>query len=376
MNSEVGRRAITSVLVLAAAAVLLELAYLAYLYLPDVVSGDDAREDADILAVSSPSQFASTSTPAPTHAPTSTPIPTCDATRSAEQVKRSVVRIQTPESLGTGVVVRAGGMILTNKHVVEGARTAAVTLADGRVVYGSISQLSPNQDLALLQTSAAGLTPIQWGSEATLRPATRLLAWGFARELPGAPSLTDGSFSGLRADSNTDYVQTNTQVNPGNSGGPLFTECGEVIGIVTFRLTNAEGLNFAIAASDARAFVDAAAPSSTPAAPSPEETVAFFYTLIDQRQFSLAWGLLSSGFQASQGTFETWQAGYATTDGVVVEFARRASGTGPAVEVSILARDIVSGRPLVRRFAGTWTLVQEQGVWRLDTGRIQLGPAP
>jgi S1-C subfamily serine protease len=366
MNSGVGRRAITALLVLASAAVLLELAYLAYLYLPDAVSGDAAMEEEAERVSAAPNE--SVVPPRPT--------PVCDSRRSAEQVRRSVVRLQTPFLMGTGVVVNAAGTILTNKHVVEGARSAAVTLADGRVVDGSISRLSPNQDLALVQISASGLTPIQWGNEATLRPAMPLLALGYALNLPGEPSLTSGLFSGLRTDSNTDYVQTDTDLNPGNSGGPLFTECGEVIGIVERAF--APGINLAIAASDARAFVDAtpAATASTPATQSPEETVAFFYTLIDRRQFSDAWAFLSSGFRATTGSFEAWQAGYATTDGVVVEFARGAPGAGNVVEASILARDVVNGQSMERRFGGTWTLIQEQGVWRLDIGRIQVLPYP
>jgi Domain of unknown function (DUF4352) len=118
------------------------------------------------------------------------------------------------------------------------------------------------------------------------------------------------------------------------------------------------------------------APTSAPAGLSPEETVALHYTLIDRRQFSSAYALYSSRFRASEGSFEAWQAGYATTESVTVEFVRRASGAGTVVEVSILARDIVNGRPVIRRFAGTWTLVQEQGQWRLDTARIQVLPAP
>jgi hypothetical protein len=120
---------------------------------------------------------------------------------------------------------------------------------------------------------------------------------------------------------------------------------------------------------------DSSPPAPSPASLSPEETVSHFYTLIDQRQYWSAYSLYSSGFRASQApSFEAWQAGYSTTDRVTVEYVRRPSGAGAIVEVSILARDIVSGQTLVRRFAGTWTLVQEQGAWRLDVARIQLLP--
>jgi hypothetical protein len=136
------------------------------------------------------------------------------------------------------------------------------------------------------------------------------------------------------------------------------------------------GTSGSVVVTDARLFTGSAAPTSSPAGLSPEETVALFYTLIDRRQFSAAYALYSSRFRASVGSFEAWQAGYATTDRVTVEFVRGVSGPGTAVEISILARDIVNGQPLTRRFAGTWTLVQEQGGWRLDTARIQVLPAP
>jgi hypothetical protein len=122
---------------------------------------------------------------------------------------------------------------------------------------------------------------------------------------------------------------------------------------------------------------DASPLATSPASLSPEEAVALFYALIDRRQFASAYALYSSRFRASEApSFEAWQAGYATTDRVILEYVRRPSGAAAVVEVSILARDIVSGETLVRRFAGTWTLVQEQGAWRLDVARILVLPAP
>jgi hypothetical protein len=153
----------------------------------------------------------------------------------------------------------------------------------------------------------------------------------------------------------------------GVGNGPYYTGQVRVTGPDVFEL-DADGNGIGC---------DSSSPTLGPAPLSPEETVALFYTLIDQRQFGPAYSLYSSGFRASQApSFEAWQAGYATTDDVAVEYLRRASGTGTVVEVSILARDIVNGQSLVRRFAGTWSLVQEQGAWRLDAARIQVQPAP
>jgi hypothetical protein len=151
----------------------------------------------------------------------------------------------------------------------------------------------------------------------------------------------------------------------GGGDGPYYTGRVRVTGSDVFDLdANGDGTG-----------CDSSSLAPSPASLSPEETVSLFYTLIDQRQYGSAYSLYSSGFRASQApSFEAWQAGYATTDRVTVEYVRRPSAAGTIVEVSILARDIVSGQTLVRRFAGTWTLVQEQGAWRLDVARIQLLP--
>jgi hypothetical protein len=135
------------------------------------------------------------------------------------------------------------------------------------------------------------------------------------------------------------------------------------------------GLNFAVSSSDARVFIAGARPSATAAPPvrlTPVEIVSLFYSLIDQRRFDEAYALLSTRFKA-QGTREAFRAGYLTTQGVYVE--RVQVGSTPSnVQVSILATDLINGQRTVRRFAGTWDLVEEQGMWKLDVGRIQIQP--
>jgi len=148
--------------------------------------------------------------------------------------------------------VAADGFILTANHVVASERTAAVTLADARVVIAQVIGRREDQDLAVLRAPVSGLTPVAWGDDRALQPGQRLLALGYAKDLPGEPSLTGGSFSARRSGAfirlQADIVQTDTTLNPGNSGGPLFTNCGEVIGVVQSARTQAVGLNFAVAA--------------------------------------------------------------------------------------------------------------------------------
>ena len=285
--------------------------------------------------------------------------------------------------MGTGFAVARDGLIVTNRHVVQGFRAVTVTLPDGRRVTGEVGRVSAGADLALVQTPGVTFEAVRWGSERELKPAAKLLAWGYALGtiLRGEPSLTSGSFSGLRSSAAATYLQTDTPLNPGNSGGPLFTECGEVVGIVTASLPDAQGLNFAIASSDVQAFIAAGATGTVPTATkppvpplnSPESTVAAFYALIDRKAFKEAYALLSSKFR-STGTLETWQAGYANTNAVFIDSVRRTPGSTNMVDVSFLAEDLVDRRPVVRKFIGTWTLVQEGGAWKLDFGRIQAVP--
>jgi hypothetical protein len=320
--------------------------------------------------------------PAAGPAPTSASQPrSCDDTTAAARLRPSVVRLQGAQGMGTGFVVTADGFILTANHVVEFDRTVAVTLVGGRVVAGQVVGRRPDQDLALLKVAESGLTPIAWGDDTALQPGQRLLSLGYARDLPGEPSLTGGAFSARRsgtiAQIQADLIQTDTPINSGNSGGPLFASCGEVVGVVKAGLRSAQGINVAIAASDARITADSLRQraTSTTAAPAlnPVEAVTLFYSLIDQRQYAVAYGMFSQRRKA-EGALNEFAAGFATTRNVYLESVIPVIGTPNAVEVSLLATDLINGQVVVRRFTGTWTLVQEGGRWVLDRGQIRQSP--
>jgi hypothetical protein len=106
---------------------------------------------------------------------------------------------------------------------------------------------------------------------------------------------------------------------------------------------------------------------------SPVEVVALFYALIDQRQNALAYGMFSDRRKA-EGSLADFQAGFTTTRNVYLEDAVATPGSPTVVQVSILAADLVNGQLVVRRFAGTWTLVQDGILWKLDRGQIRQIP--
>ena len=143
--------------------------------------------------------------------------------------------------IGTGVVIQDNGTILTNLHVVFGARRIKVIFADGLEVDADVIALRPEHDLAVLRARKIpdDLKPATMRSTHDLRPGDRVTAVGFPFGI--GPSVSHGVVSGLKREFRspegqrilTNLIQFDAAANPGNSGGPLVTDDGEVVGIVT-----------------------------------------------------------------------------------------------------------------------------------------------
>jgi S1-C subfamily serine protease len=305
-----------------------------------------------------------------TSIPEATRTASCDPSQTVPQVRQSVVRVQATTTVGTGFVVDDSGTVITNAHVVGADRSVILTLADSRVIAGTVTSVDEFLDLATVRIDASGLPPIAMADSGSITPGTRLLAWGYALDLPGEPSLTTGVYSGTREADGVSYIQTDSAINPGNSGGPLFTECGDVVGVVTLKARFAEGLSFAVSVEEVASFLSGSAGTSGPAPVeqlNPAETVALFYSLLDQRSYEQAFAFLSATYKGSIA-FETFRNGYATTQSVAVEDVRSIAPS--TVQVTVLATDLINGQTLVQRFAGTWDLVMEGGGWRLNRAQI------
>lgn len=144
-------------------------------------------------------------------------------------------------SVGTGVVIVDKGVILTNLHVVQGAETIKVTFADGLESTATITGVQPENDLAVLQaqTIPDDMIAATMRSTSDLAPGDQVLAVGFPFGI--GPSASSGVISGLHRtfrspegkQQMTNLIQFDAAANPGNSGGPLVTMDGQVIGIVT-----------------------------------------------------------------------------------------------------------------------------------------------
>jgi S1-C subfamily serine protease len=193
------------------------------------------------------------------------------ATRVAADAAASVVTIVTEvggtnnpltgnagaTGSGSGFVVSADGLILTNNHVISGATTIRVTFEDGRELAATVVTTDAQHDLALVRVTATGLTPLALGDSGTLTVGEVAIAIGSPLGT-FSDTITQGIVSGLgrtidvgetgsrRTTHLTGLIQTDAAINPGNSGGPLLDAAGKVIGIVTASASNSQGVGFAI----------------------------------------------------------------------------------------------------------------------------------
>jgi S1-C subfamily serine protease len=199
------------------------------------------------------------------------------AVKAYEAIQASVVRVrglefdpdgdeETEKSVGSGVVIVDKGIILTNLHVVAGAKLVKVVFADGLQSEAAIIAAQPENDLAVLQAKTVpdDLAAATLRSTADLAVGEQVLAVGFPFGI--GPSVSAGVVSGLGREYRspegqrllTNLIQFDAAANPGNSGGPLVDADGQVVGIVTAILNPTEqrffiGIGFAVTMESAAA---------------------------------------------------------------------------------------------------------------------------
>jgi S1-C subfamily serine protease len=180
------------------------------------------------------------------------------ATEVFKKASPSLVTISTADAFGSGVLIEATGVIVTNLHVIRGAEKATVRLASGDAYeYVGVVGVDAGKDLALLKIEGLGLPAAVLADSDEAAIGKRVYAIGAPKGLE--LTISEGIVSGRR-DSADGYqlIQTSAALSSGSSGGGLFDETGRLVGVTTSKIVEGENLNFAIPVNYVRNILGAA----------------------------------------------------------------------------------------------------------------------
>ena len=194
-----------------------------------------------------------------------------------------MVRIESNAGGGSGAIFDVSGqtaLIITNYHVVEGVLEVDVTVNDSNAYRGSVMGTDAVRDLAVVKICCGNFRKLLFGDASGLEPGDEVIAIGYALGLSGEATITRGIVSAVRYNDRhqSDVIQTDATLNPGNSGGPLLSMSGRIVGINTFGYAGpeVESLGFAISVKTVRQEIPAlrsgrpvATPTPTPSTPPP-----------------------------------------------------------------------------------------------------------
>jgi len=290
-----------------------------------------------------------------------------------------VVYIEGDDGSGSGFFV-APDVVLTNNHVISFNKNLKVISFRGATRPAKIIATDTVLDLALLDVKGMDVEPLQW-REKPIKLIDDVFALGFPGDRRDI-SITKGIVSGLKTDSDNSrqYIQTDSALNPGNSGGPLIDQCGRVVGINTMTMRNNQNVGLAIKTEQAQKRIAEMIEKNKTASkeeiengyPSDQaEIVAKYYDALGQGQLEAAYDFYASERQKSL-PFENWKKGFENTYFIILKKVETTNNWN-TIFVSFDSIDY-SEQPYefyTKSFAGQWRLVRENGLWKLSESNME-----
>lgn len=226
--------------------------------------------------------------------------PTTESPSVLAQAEASVAEIVVPGGLGSGFAITPA-LVLTAAHVVGRNRTIEVHLG-GQVRPGRVQRASAGLDVALLSVGDTGVPTLPLRSNPVAVGETV-----YAVGNPGGVlSVTRGIVSGHQRRGGVELVQTDAAVNPGNSGGPLLDERGQVVGLVVSKIAGADGIGLAVSVDQLASFVAGTDPApatavapTKPIGPSPDSSAAWYWASLALPAAGLVWLVWARGRRRS-----------------------------------------------------------------------------
>ncbi len=187
-------------------------------------------------------------------------VPSVVSVSTTRLARTQLSRVVPVQGQGSGVILTESGYIVTNAHVIEGARDVDVALHDGKTFKAVVVGISKIRDLAILKIEAENLNPIELGNSEELKVGQFTIAIGNPLGLGttvtfGMVSAVDRTIQG-RNTFLEGLIQTSAQINPGNSGGALVDTQGKLIGVPTAMIPWSQGIGFALAVDGIKSVFD------------------------------------------------------------------------------------------------------------------------
>ena len=182
----------------------------------------------------------------------------CDFASSAQNILNGIVKITNGTNIGTGFHI-GNGYIVSAEHVVKGASGIIVQYQDGSIIGSNVVKVWEKADLALIQSIKNIDKKLLLANNLDKNiPGTTIGAAGFPTSVDTEGSITKGSLSRIFTDNQIQTIQTDVALNPGNSGGPLFDNCGTIIGVITKKKVGSliEGMGYGTGIEALKTFIE------------------------------------------------------------------------------------------------------------------------